>query len=439
MRTQSARRPLSLLAPPILLATLAGLAGAAQEALTPEVLQQEFAEPSQKAEETELARSARRILHLAAGGTLTGVARFVDGPDIEGHWEIKGQGGAWREIPAEAVTRAPKEADVLREMKRRRADAHAADGLHGRVELMRWMLEEGLNLEALREADGLLDRAPNHAPTLALLRERSPVSVPPLVGAGSELDAAIDRILRFGAGAPPAARELAIAELEGVEDRERLEERLLEELGNFALRRRVFAAHALGRLFPGEDARRLLQHAVLDSSADVRRQAAQALGNAEQPGLIVPVARALNSQNARVRTQAAEALGFMGYPAAVEPLVSYIAAAQASGTNRVPHSYIFVGKQTAYVQDFDVEVATFQAVADPQINVLLEGDVLDAGVSGVIEYDYVNESRAARKSLGRLTGEDAGNTGASWRRWWEKNAASWRNADLRRDEAAKGI
>jgi type II secretory pathway component GspD/PulD (secretin) len=33
--------------------------------------------------------------------------------------------------------------------------------------------------------------------------------------------------------------------------------------------------------------------------------------------------------------------------------------------------------QQAYIQDFDVEVAQFQAVADPQINVLHEGVVLD--------------------------------------------------------------
>src|SRR5207247_3241610 len=34
--------------------------------------------------------------------------------------------------------------------------------------------------------------------------------------------------------------------------------------------------------------------------------------------------------------------------------------------------------QRAYIQDFDVQVAQFQAVADPQVNVLNEGVVLDA-------------------------------------------------------------
>ena len=40
-------------------------------------------------------------------------------------------------------------------------------------------------------------------------------------------------------------------------------------------------------------------------------------------------------------------------------------------------AYVTVINQRAYIQDFDVEVAQFQAVADPVINVLNEGIVLD--------------------------------------------------------------
>jgi type II secretory pathway component GspD/PulD (secretin) len=40
-------------------------------------------------------------------------------------------------------------------------------------------------------------------------------------------------------------------------------------------------------------------------------------------------------------------------------------------------AYVTVINQRAFIQDFDVEVAQFQAVADPQINVLHEGVVLD--------------------------------------------------------------
>jgi type II secretory pathway component GspD/PulD (secretin) len=40
-------------------------------------------------------------------------------------------------------------------------------------------------------------------------------------------------------------------------------------------------------------------------------------------------------------------------------------------------AFVTVINQKAYIQDFDVEVAQFQAVADPQVNVLHEGVVLD--------------------------------------------------------------
>ena len=40
-------------------------------------------------------------------------------------------------------------------------------------------------------------------------------------------------------------------------------------------------------------------------------------------------------------------------------------------------AYVTVINQRAYIQDFDVEVAQFQAVADPTVNVLSEGIVLD--------------------------------------------------------------
>lgn len=48
-------------------------------------------------------------------------------------------------------------------------------------------------------------------------------------------------------------------------------------------------------------------------------------------------------------------------------------------------AYVSVINQRAYIQDFDVEVAQFQAVADPQVNVLHEGVTLD--VRPIIHHD----------------------------------------------------
>jgi type II secretory pathway component GspD/PulD (secretin) len=50
---------------------------------------------------------------------------------------------------------------------------------------------------------------------------------------------------------------------------------------------------------------------------------------------------------------------------------------QILSVHNAERAYVAVINQQAYVQDFDVEVAQFEKVADPQVNVLHEGVVLD--------------------------------------------------------------
>lgn len=50
---------------------------------------------------------------------------------------------------------------------------------------------------------------------------------------------------------------------------------------------------------------------------------------------------------------------------------------QVLSVHNTQRAYVTVINQRAYIQDFDVEVAQFQAVADPQVNILTEGVVLD--------------------------------------------------------------
>jgi hypothetical protein len=58
---------------------------------------------------------------------------------------------------------------------------------------------------------------------------------------------------------------------------------------------------------------------------------------------------------------------------------------QVLSVHDTERAYVSAINQRAYIQDFDVEVAQFQAVADPQVNVLTEGVVLD--VRPTILYD----------------------------------------------------
>ncbi len=405
---------------------------AALSAPVDELSHQEWAASARPQDAEDLARSVRRILHLRSGQTLIGVARHEGG-----QWQIK-LGGSWQSLPEGQVVRHPKEADVLREKKRLEKDVRTTQDVERQLAFAQWLAGEGLGRDALLELDRLLDSKPHHAGALEFLRTTPLIRIPSLDVPADELPAAKAELMRWAAQAPVAARELAIGEFAKLEDTDGTKSELLEGLGEFSVRRRAFCAQGLGRLYPGQEAKRLLVHSILDASGDVRRAAAQALGGAEEPSLIVPVARALGSTNPRVRTQAAEALGYMGYPAAVEPLVGYVSAVTQSGGSRgVPHGYYFHGIQRAYVQDFDVEVATFQAVADPQINVLIEGEILEGGVQSVSIYDRPTELRSGRGALQRLTGANPGRTGRDWMRWWDENESDWKDKNFKREPVSE--
>jgi hypothetical protein len=327
------------------------------------------------------------------------------------------------------VLRHAPEAELLRELARRERALGDRTGAEA-VGLADWLVEEGLAAEALEQLDRVLTAHPHDRAALELLRRREAdlARVPSLAVPEEERAAATDRLLAWAGQAPPALRELALLELERRSEADSTRTLLLEALAAGSPWRRAVAAHGLGRLHPGASPRRLLQHAVLDTSERVRTSAAVALGAAGEPDLVVPVMRALSSANPRVRVQAAAAMGHMGYPAAVEPLVGFVTAVAASGGGApIHHAYHFHGVQRAFVQDFDVEVATFQAVADPQVNALVEGEVLEVGILSTTVHDRPTELRAGREALERLTGERPGRTSRAWRDWWEQNGASWRD------------
>jgi HEAT repeats len=374
-------------------------------------------------ERDESARSLRRILYLRGGSSLRGVARAT-----EDGWEMK-RGGKWARFPQAAVERVELEKNVLKQWKSRWKKARK--DLDARAALGAWSLDNGLLEEGLGTLERVFGDHPDQPQAReALARNAYKFSVPRVDPRAEDVPAATAELRRWAAGRGATSREMAILELARVRDREGLQKTLTADLFEGSFRKRLFSAHAMRRLFPGQAVEPLLQRAVLDGSQDVREQASYALRDTGKVGVIVPVAKALGSGYPKVRIQAAEALGNMGFGAAVEPLMMRLAAAQNAPKHNVPHSNIFIGRQFAYIQDFDVEVAQFQAVADPQINVLLEGGVLDAGVHGVNEVHFASEGRAIRNSLQKLTGADPGNSSRSWLRWWEKNGDKWRAAKL---------
>jgi hypothetical protein len=295
-----------------------------------------------------------------------------------------------------------------------------------RVAYADWLTADGLRVEALEELERVLAQDPDQADALALLaRGRYPLALPALPGADASA-AELDAFLAAAARTSVIGRELLVQRVATAPEIPGLRAALGQELGARASGRRAFATLALRRLFPGSEAEALLGRAVLDAAPEVRTSAALALKAFADPAVVEPALRAVGSKHATVRANAVEALGTMGYPEAVEPLFNHLLALQAGGGSAgAPRSYIFTGRQRTYVQDFDVEVAQNAAIADPIINVLTEGQVLDVAVVGVTEYHVVAERAAVRRSLAKLTGANPGNTTTAWQRWWKENGDSW--------------
>jgi len=199
---------------------------------------------------------------------------------------------------------------------------------------------------------------------------------------------------------------------------------LVEELGSSVNARRAFACVALRRLFAAQTIGPLAVHAVLDPAMDVRNEAILGLREARDPRACGAVVQALCNPSGVVRTHAVEALGRMDYPEAVEPLVNLMLAASAaqSGSGGGPvRAHVFFGLQTAYVQDFNVEIAQAAAIADPIVNVLQHGVVFDVGVGGMSSVTVTTEIWSAARSLGQLTGARIGVDPPAWERWWKAN------------------
>jgi hypothetical protein len=369
-----------------------------------------------EASEDPRSKELHRILHLAGGGVLRAKSRWTGSA-----WEYRTQ-NQWASVPAAAVLRVELERDVLAEAKAL-ARQVPKDDAGARARLADWMLRAGLVDEGVAELERALEIDPDQAGALALLREPPvPIRVP-----GAEAEE-LEEAIRLAAIAPRSLQECAAAALGRREDPASVMKALDDALESHSPRIRAFAALATRRLDPSANVKDLLGRAVLDGSEAVRTEAARALRDTTEPAVAIPVIRALGSSSPAIRSNAIEALGVMRFPAAVAPLVSRLAslsAAQGGGSWRAPAQHIFVGKQVAYIQDFDVEVAQFAAVADPQINTLIEGSVLDVRVIGVTETTVAVESRRIRQALGQISGASPGESNRAWLDWWERNKGEY--------------
>lgn len=366
--------------------------------------------------------SAARVLHLRGGGAIRARSRR----SAAGVWEVA-RNGAWIELRGPTVERWDLEADLLAEHDARRdALGDAVFDVHRRLELARWCESNGLLTEFAQHLDAALDACPGDAMVGRFVdRAAERITFGVELPTEEELRAdderarvrAIESGLRTLARQSPTVRRIGATRLVERAGWEAVAPVITEDLRRSGPLGRRLASELVGRFAPATETKILLVRAVLDSDEAVRTAASVALGRADEPALILPVERALASSNPQVQLNAAAALGHMGYQQALLPIAAAIRApASGTGASSGTRGNVFIGRQIAYVQDFDVEVATASSIADPQIGVLVEGSVLDVRVLAVrIERRRV--IRVLASSASRLLRRDLGSNRADWEQW----------------------
>jgi len=149
----------------------------------------------------------------------------------------------------------------------------------------------------------------------------------------------------------------------------------------------------------------LFKKSLQDGWWAVRREAVRALKETGDPVFVHLYVKHLRGPRHALRLRAAQALAELGMSEATKPLIDAL-----GDTWRPVHNYVAVTNQLAYVKDFDVEVAQTAFIADPVVDVLQEGEVLDAGLVFI-------ERRVFRDALRRITGQALGTRPRPWRAW----------------------
>lgn len=382
-----------------------------------------------------LAEDRLRILTLRSGQTLRTRAKF-DGE----RWLVR-RNKDWSELPTGLVTESATVKALLRESRRfeRKLKLNDPDQ---RAEAAFWLAEHGLYNEALAHLDINLRKDPDHQPTLAIInRNLVPVqlskyvpSSAPLANADTKTwTDATRKLFENLSRLSPATREIAWTKVRPLFC---TEERMpaFVAAATVVLRdrssaRRKVAASALQRLAIDElkldspaaqtAVKTLIGRTALDGTEDVRQQAARTLRDLDEPNVTTPLVKALGSKSSAVRNNSAEALGIIGVQAIAPALVSALAATSLADSSwRPPASHIFVGRQVAYIQDFDVEAFSAVVAADPRVNVVTEGAVLDVRVLSISKrLALVSERSSLRSALRELLGQDFRYDTDKWNEW----------------------
>jgi len=188
-------------------------------------------------------------------------------------------------------------------------------------------------------------------------------------------------------------------------------------------RQRIAALGALQRRRMTGNDRFVLRTTVLDRSKKVRQAAVDIGKPTIKAQDVAYMASGLAHSNPKVRVRTAEALGGLGHKEAVNLLVKagpHAATGLAVADGGQTRGHIAFLRQTSYIRDFDVEVAQAAFIADPKVDVLQSGSVLDVTVAGVTQVRTIVKSY--RGALKQLTNRDPGGDPRRWAEWLDKLA-----------------
>lgn len=370
--------------------------------------------PAQDRDADPRAADRKRVLTLLDGSHVRDRTRFRGD-----RWERR-EGREWVPVVGD-VTEHVLESDLVARARAMESQL-GRDDHSERVVLAAWMVRKGLAIEALAELDRVLAAEPEHSGALQVLREQEfPLEV-------LAPDATLAKPLTLtmaGAQGSPALREALVWRLARLRDRVDVQRLVAAELTSPSFRRRAFAAFAARRLARAPLQQAITDRAVLDPMGMVREEAALGLRDLEDPQAVAPLVDALGSRFAAVRRNAAESLGNAGYALAVAPLMAHLAHLRASGGGPSGvRANLFVGFHTAYVGDYDVEIAQAASIADPVVLSQASGVVFDVRAQAQISRDVtlMHERREVLGALRKLTGEEKlGDDPDAWLRWWETN------------------
>lgn len=310
----------------------------------------------------------------------------------------------------------------VREAYRKELQSIDAKKITDHVKLARWCLARGFTSGFAAELDVILRLDPGNIFAWGLITKMSPVYRFAKANrqprdkprwARKEVD------LLYAAAKNQSFLGAAMirAKLDGLSDDIQLNEAI-----KFAARgtepQRWIAVYMLGQSKKVRRVKPLYRRALGDPSSQVRAGAVASLKKHDDGTTIGPFERALfHGKYPSTRVHAAEALGMLGDKRAVKPLVAALRGTGSGGSSR---NHVRIGRQQAYVKDFDVEIAQAAVIADPIIDTLEEGVVLDVAVVSV-----GIQRRQMSASLRRLTGTGAGFGAAEWSRWWTENKGSY--------------